>query len=440
MRRALAWTLLALLAAPAARAADDVADLVARLGSDDGSECYAAFRKLSDSRPPEAVPLLVKGLPGFPRLSQSYGWSLLLGYPQAELRKVAERWSADAPPYLKASSSAWLLRNGEPKAAARIVEAIDAVKTDAVETTWVLGQLLNIDDPRVLAAIRALVRPDADVGVVGAAFHNLRIGKDAAAREPAEALLTAEAGHKALAAAFLWRMGEEEHGKTLGEALATGEVPAAAFSRVYNLLHDADRLPDAVLDALVAMIASPPQGYPLSTIVRLIGRHPYPKAVDALKPLLDRDDDTGKAAFEALSAIPGAIGPDVAKALLQSGDELRRVAAAEALRRTDDLSGLVALVDVLKNGSKARDDAARALGGFRVKAAVDPLIDALLDKDPILRSAAQSSLASILSSLFPYRRLDLASTGYDARGDDAARDAAVAKIRAWWKARRDGAW
>ena len=179
------------------------------------------------------------------------------------------------------------------------------------------------------------------------------------------------------------------------------------------LLARAPRCPEKVLDALVTLAEKAPTGYDLSDVLKLLGEYAHPKAAPVLQRLLDHANvAVSKAAFDALSRIPGALTPEVTKSLLQSKDEARRISAAEALVRRDDLSGLPVVVDVLRNGTTARADAARALGGFRARAAVEPLIDALLDADLTVRANAYNSLARVLPALFPYRRFDLASLGY----------------------------
>jgi hypothetical protein len=52
----------------------------------------------------------------------------------------------------------------------------------------------------------------------------------------------------------------------------------------------------------------------------------------------------------------------------------------------------------------------------------------------------QSEFDPLLSSLFPYRFLDLRATGYDPYGPDDARVAAAAMIRTWWVANKEKGW
>jgi HEAT repeat protein len=101
------------------------------------------------------------------------------------------------------------------------------------------------------------------------------------------------------------------------------------------------------------------------------------------------------------------------------------------LRRMDDNSGLPRVLELWKKPGTHRAEAVRVLGRFKVPAAIDPLVEALLDQDQNVRTAGQQGLAMLLPSLYPYRRFDLASAGYQPSGPAAQREEAVRKIRAW---------
>jgi len=433
----------ALAAAPAVRAdTPSAADLVRDLAGDDVTQRYAAYRSLLATRPPEALPLLAKAVPSMLFPVQSLGFSIVQGYPQADAKPVLERWMASDAPFLQVAAGAALLRQGEPKASAVIAKALARQGPESGTLPTLLAYLYGVQDERVLAAIRALLRPDAPADVVGAALFQLQGVEDEAARKPVEALLASgSASVRALAATWLLRMGDEAQAEVLAPALASGELPYADYLRVAALLARAPRCPEKVLDALVTLVGKAPPGYDLSNVLKLLGEYAHPKAAPVLQGLLDHENAlVSKAAFDALSRIPGALTPEVTKSLLQSKDEARRISAAEALARRDDLAGLPVVIDVLRNGTQARADAARALGGFRARAAVEPLIDALLDADVSVRANAYDSLARVLPALFPYRRFDLASLGYVTTAAPDARSAAVGRLRAWWVAHKNGGW
>ncbi len=441
---ALALAALALLACGRRVHADapSSADLVRALADEDAQKRYDAYAALIAKRPPDALPLLAKAVPGMPIASQSFGFSIVQGYPAGDSKPVLERWMASDAPYLIVAAGAHFLRQGDAKAAAAIAKALSLPVLEAPTLSMMLGQLFAVRDGKVLAAVRALLKPDAPADLVGSVLFQLQSASDEQAIKVVTPLLDSPSmGVRALAATFLLCLGDDTKAGPLATALTSGELPYPEFMRVQNMLSRTARCPDKVLDALVTLAGSDPKGYYLPYVIDLLGQFAYPKAVPLLKTLLERDDAAvSKAAFEALSKIPGALTPDVTKGLLTTKDESRRVAAAEALRRSDDLSGLPAVVDVLQNGKTARADAARALGAFRSRAAVEPLIAALADADLSVRAGAYNSLVTLFQTLFPYRRLDLASTGYATNAAPDVRAAAAARIRAWWDAHKDGSW
>ena len=445
-----AWLLLGLLAGPvglaharAARAdAPSSADLVRALGGEDVTQRYDAYTQLLARRPPDALPLLAKAVPTMPVSAQSMGLTLVQMYPPADARPVLERFLGSDAPYLRVAAGAVLLRQGEPKAGPAILKVLGDPTIEPATLSLALGQLQGLRDAKVLAAVRGLLRSEAPVDVLAAALTLLHAEGDEQALPAVKPLLEAPVvGVRALAGTFLLAMGDETQAEALSSTIASGELPYLDFLRLRTLLGKAPRCPDRVLDALVTLIESDPKGYALSIVVITLGSFAYPKAAPLLRRLLDHADATvSKAAFEALCRIPGAMTPEVTRALLTSKDETRRVSAAEALRRADDPSGLAAVIDVLAHGSTARADAARALGTFRSRAAVGPLIEALLDADLSVRAGAFHSLLSTLQALFPYRRIDLSSTGYTTTAAPDARAAAVGRIRAWWAAHENGRW
>ena len=110
------------------------------------------------------------------------------------------------------------------------------------------------------------------------------------------------------------------------------------------------------------------------------------------------------------------------------------------LRRMDDPRGLTAVIRIVRQHADLRRDAVTILGEFRAAEAVDPLIDALMDEDQTVRSYAATALHATFRTLMPYRRISLDAAGYDARKPKAARELAVAQIRAWWTRNRDAEW
>ena len=431
MRRGRAFAVAALLGLAGAQAvrADGASstELVRALGGEDALARGEAYAALLTRRPPDALPLLAKAVPGMPLVGQQFGFAILQGYPPADTKPVFERWTSSGGPFLRVAAGATLLRAGEAKVAPTVVKALATPALEPGLLATMLIHLYGVKDAQVLAAVRGLLRPDAPTEVLSAALYQLLGAMDESAKQAVTPLLDAPSvGIRAIAAAYLLDLGDEEMAARLAMALASGEVAYVEFVRVHGILARMPRCPEPVLDALVTLLAAEPKGYALPLVIGLLGQFAHAKAVPVLKALLERDEAlVSKAAFEALSRIPGALTPDVTRALLGSKDESRRVAAAEALLRTDDLSGLPAVVAVLRSGKTARADAARALGTFRSRAAVEPLIDALLDADLSVRANAYNGLAVLLGTLFPYRRIDLAGTGYTTTGAAEVRAAAA---------------
>ena len=122
--------------------------------------------------------------------------------------------------------------------------------------------------------------------------------------------------------------------------------------------------------------------------------------------------------------------------MLDSGRAALALLAAGTLRRMDDPTGLDRVLEIMHQGGAQRAAAIRVLSGFRVRAAVLPLINALMDPDLTARHRALSGLQAVLGSLFPYRRLDLRRPGYRPQAPAATRKAAARQILAWWNAHR----
>jgi HEAT repeat protein len=145
----------------------------------------------------------------------------------------------------------------------------------------------------------------------------------------------------------------------------------------------------------------------------------------------DGDETVARAAFDALTAA-GALEAAGLRRLLAGRPPLA-LRAAEALRRLDDASGLPRVLELAQERGTSRAEAVRVLGGFRVKEAVPPLLAALEDSELPVRASALTGLQGVLGSLFPYRRLNLQSTGYGTNAPEAQRREGAAKIAAWWR-------
>ncbi|MHC4670723.1 MAG: HEAT repeat domain-containing protein [Planctomycetota bacterium] len=428
--------LLALLGGLAA-AEHDWAALVRDLGGADATRRSAAYGTLMREKDPRVIPLLVEALPRCELVGQSYGINLLQAYPPQLTRGALRTLATSKVPYLRLCAAAALHRAGERDAAKVIVKALEA---DVPSGTLVsmISRLYLVRSDRVQEAVRALLEPKQEAMVIGAALSHAHGVQDEEAVPAAQKLLAdGRAGVRAMAAAFLHRFGEEAGAAALAEAIKTGDVSYSDFSRVKSMLSSTSGVPRTLLDALTERIEQESQASYVAAMIDMLKRYRHAKAVPALKRLLDHASaQVAKAAFEALAGMTGTMTRDALRPLLAADDRSRALWAADALRRMDDGSGLPVVLDVLRTGGAKRAEAAEILGGFRVEAAVDPLLAALMDDSASVRSQAFTSLGYVWRTLFPYRRLDVGATGYAPNGTADARGTAVQALRAWWEANR----
>jgi HEAT repeat protein len=435
----IAWAL------PATGAETEIEALVEQMGGQDVSLRYAAYQALCARRDPATVAPLLERIASWDVSAQSYGTSVLQMLPAERAAPAWRKLLSSSSPYLRLCA-AWQFRDSEPERASKVgVEAIAAAEKDVAALPLMFSRVSGWKDPAVLGCVRTFVRPDAQPVLLAAALDCLDLAKDGAAFPAARRVArNPESKNRFLAAAWLAKLGEEEFAQALADGLRAGQVSYSDFNRVRWWLESADRLPPVVLDAAAARAEAETDTSYVISLLYLLGKRRHGAAAPLLRRLLDSDDAAvSKAAFEALVQLPGSFGDEALRRQLESPDPSRRLATAEALRRADDLSGLPTVIELAKAGSPVRADAARILGGFRVDAAVEPLIDALTDESSLTRSYAGTSLSAVLQTLFPYRRIDLASLGVGTGGATATRrdlEAAAERLRAWWRANKDKPW
>ena len=437
-RAGLALIVLLLFAAPAV-AEKSVAELVAELGGPDAMQRSRAMTELRNRKDPRAIPLLVGALPDYEYLGQYYGVMVLEAYPQKLSEPALPSLVQAEAPYLRLAAATGVYRYGDLRAVPVIVKTLTLPDIEPSIRMYMLNRLNWVQDRKVLDAVRSLVVPGAEVTVIGAAMNLLGNMPDDASRSMAVNLLAdPRPGVRAMALTLLYRMGEEHRAVEISEALRSGEVEYNEFIRIRSLLYPMPRVSAEILDAVLSLLEADDDTNTLSQGIGLIEKFRYRKAIPVLKKLLTHENRiVSKAAFEALSALGGGLDAEVLYPLLESEDVDQRLMAADALRKMDDLAGFTTLVEILKAGQdQQRADAAKALGGFRTPAAVEPLIAALLDSYSTTRTYAETSLLSVLRTLYPYRRFDLVTTGYQRDGPAARREQAVKLIRGWWAANR----
>jgi HEAT repeat protein len=436
--RLLGPVLLIVLAASAA-AQDDLPGLVRDLGSSEVRRRSSALSALQQRKDPRIVPLLLAAIPEFDLLGRYYAMLVLDSCPAELAQKAARSLASADDPYLRVAAGTILLRAGEDRAADLVAKGLRAEGVETQARLYMMYRLHGIDHPKVLSAIREFVRKGEEVSLLGQALDLLVVRPDRDAAALCERLVVEEdrAGVRAMALAWLYRTGRTERAADLAREIAGGGMDVNEFFRVKNLLWAASRVDEVILDALVSMVEREKDNVSvLQSAVDLLAKYRHRKAIPLFRELLSHENRfLAKAAFEALAGIPGALDAALLLPMLGAEDADRRLWAADALRRRDDDAGLSAVIGVLDRGTpNQRQDAARILGGFRVGAAVEPLLSAMDDVDQTVRMQAGNSLGSVFRALFPYRRVDFASVGFAWNAPPAARSAALLKIRAWWEA------
>ncbi|MCA8963862.1 MAG: hypothetical protein H6838_00125 [Planctomycetes bacterium] len=431
MRALLAAWLVTSLATVGAAQQVELETLVERLGSSDSRERSQSYTELMRRRDPAMVPLLARRAAGFPLAGQQFAVYLLQGQPIADTRPVYTRWLAGDQPFLRVAGGALLVRSGDrarlPALAAALTATPAEARSQAVSAIW------GIDDEAVYAALRGYLSAAAPSGLVLQVLQQLqrqeRNGSRATVTAAAALSTAGDLGVRAAALTYLVASGATEHAAALASLLA--EHPEQFWS-VTSLLDNAAKLPRQLVDATIAALDKPRSRGDVTRLAALLQKHAAQEVSSALRPLLTHAQaEIAAAALEALANVPGGLQTKDLTAMLRSDDVTARIVAANTLRRSDDLSGLPVLLELLPKAGAKKNDAAKALAGYRCREAMPTLIDLLADDNAQVRSTAWQGLQSALPNLFPYRRFDFARCGYSPAGGDQS--AAIATLRTWWQ-------
>lgn len=440
-RAGAAVVLLALLAG-SARAAGDLDDLVAKMGK--AATRSAAFGELRRRRDPKAIPLLVRAMPGWDWVGQAWGCLLVAEAGGADARPAFRELMMSGAPFLRVAAGAQAFRLGDSGGALAVADGLLADEVAPAVRIQMLARCYTVAVPAVQTAMGALLRKEKDAGVRSWVLYALAYQDAGREASSVEAVLGApETGIRALAAALLVSFGREEHAEALAAAIEKGGIGAAEWVRIdYVLRHRSERIPKPVREAMGERLRREKDEKELVRLLGYLAAWPYPPARDAIEArLADERKDVALAAFDALLAMPGALPPERLLPLLEGRPDSLRLRAADALRRQDDRAGLATVSAILARGAPGdRAAAAEVLGRFVAAAAVDPLLDALLDPEKEVRAAAATALADVLTALLPYRRLNLGRIGYDATQGPGANVPAVTALREWWTAARSRDW
>ena len=363
-----------------------------------------------------------------------------------------------------------LLDHGAKRMVTVIVEELGQQDLPRATRARMMGRLRGGRLPADEKLIRALLAPV----VVGADADTIReiaaVMNDAsavAAIPTFEALLADERpGTRAVAAAFLRARGQDRDTE-LAAALLAGRLDSSDVYLLDQIMTKLGAPPVApvIVDALIDASRADANSSALRAIVQLLGRLSDKRALPRLRELTEHESSSvAKAAARAVVALsgtkakvsssPAMLDPsdtvaltkmtqdrdrDALKSWLEGDSATRRLAAADALRRMDDHSGLdVVLAEFASADATSRRDAVRVAGQFRVGSAVGPLIEATLDDDQIVRSNARIALNTTLGTLFPQRRFRL--TGRGEIDNPEVRAERAARLRAWWTDARGAAW
>ena len=433
-----------LLPARAAQAEVALPELVEKLGSEDNAPRMAAYNELLRRKDPAAAILLQRAIPTYTgTTSQLYGLYVLQYTPGDETAKALEALSKIDDSYVSLLAAGALCARGNEHGIQLVVELLGQTNLNESHLTTMLYRLTAVKEPRVAAAVAGLLDSDRSVALVGAALYVLQFMAGAEFAPQVNGLLEDEdAGIRAMAAAWLHRFAVAGSGPLLAKALETGTLDSTSLSRITTFLQQTPTVDPAVLDAVVNRLDDGDDDVNTQTqLIRLLGRLGHRPAASVLRRLMTHDNQAvADAAFEALSAMPGALSPDSLTELLKSGSLKQRLKAAIALRKMDDWSGLDVIIEIAQSGEPESWEATRELGAFRTPKVVPILLERMESNASQVRGYALTSLQQVWQTIFPYRRFDFGRTGFSALADDAARAEGLKIIRAWWNENKDAAW
>ncbi|MCP5070933.1 MAG: HEAT repeat domain-containing protein [bacterium] len=432
--------------APWAHAEQSVEALVESIGNTDYKLRNPAYTELIRRKDPKAVSLLVAKLPGWSTSSQSMGVQIIEYTPGKASVSALKKLLQPEHAYLCARSAASLNRLKATGFDGIFQKLFDAVATDTTKLRSAIDGLYNVDRPALRKIMREQFKQNGEAeSLLLSRFLNWfrSVGGDDTVVDWARAKSASEEPRvRVLAGAWMLYVDDPAGLEPFISALETGEVDYSTFSTFQSWFYVKGSLDPKAQAAIADRLSEETNSSFITVGLRLLAKLGYANLKGLAESLLeDSNESIATAAFEALAGMSGGLNADVLRKLLaESPDDGRRLLAAEALRKMDDDSGLEVVLGIAKDNAAKRSEAARVLGGFRIRRVVDPLIEMLSDPDQTVRQKASYSLGYVWTSLFQYRRLQLQAAGYAYTKSPAENSAAVAKIRAWWQAHKDGTW
>lgn len=411
--------------------------LVGALNEESPQKRNDVYLQLLREKPAEAPALVENQIAGWRPEAQELGIYLINSYPPDVSVPSLRRLSASKAVLVNVSAAAQLLRLGYPEAEAGLVKTLKKADIPAQDWPRLIGRMYGLRQGALSQVLVERIRAQAADDELRALLDHFVVVSDPRARPAVAALLTQDGiddERRLSLCAFLVSQGDDSRMAELETLLA--KVGGPGLGRNYRLFEHAPRLSPGVLAVVAKLAESEPAGLALNA-VRLLGQFGTAKEMPALERLVESKDTLlSKYALEALQKRTGNVPRESLVRVLAGTDEQRVLAAADALRRADDASGFERVLAIAGGSTPARAEALRVLGRFRRMEGVEVLLGGLDAPDEGVRFAADEALRMLLPNLFPYRRFDFQTVGYDPRGAPQARAQAIQRYRSFWEQAR----
>lgn len=422
--------------------AQEIADLVQQLDQQDGIKRSAAYSALQRKRDPAMIPLLVANLPKFKEnYGKYYGVLLLQLLATRDSDKALAKLSSSSDGYVRCLAGSARFVRGDPEGIPGTVKYISDPGVSDADLLMALGHISGARDPRVAKALEGIAASKRNDGIIGSALQTLSyIGGEKSVPAVKDLMKSDRPSVVAMAAAYLHRFGDHAGVDVLAKGITDGSLDLTVLSRVRNLLQMSPEVAEPILEAIVQSLKGSTDSGRITTWAYLLGKLGYRRAIPVLRELVESSNSSvSDAAFDALSKIPGGLEAKSIGSMLESGTNKQRLKAADALRRMDDLRGLDTVIEICRESEADRYEGMRVLAGFRTPKVVPVLIEFLMDSNRNVRMYASNGLQTVLTSLFPYRKIRIQNSyHYDAPGPK--RSAGMKAIQAWWERNKNRPW
>ncbi len=432
MRTASRALALACLVAAALPAQKSLEQLVDELGGTDAGLRAQAYNDLIRRRDPEIVALLGKRLESMPADGHQFALYLLQQQLFDTTRPVYMKLLGSDWPKLRTAAAARLVVAGEKERVPVLCKALDELPT--AERSSVLSFLYSLEDARLHEILRSWLAADAPQHLVINVLEHLERSERTRSKATLAAVraLAANQESKGRLAALAWIAAEADGEGAANELAKALTAEPQTFWQLDRLFERARKYPKVLAPVFEKALRTARSQHDVPSLVALVRTHSPESLVEALRSLLTEGAEAArKGALAELATMAGGLDSKDLQTMLAGNDPEPKLAAADVLRRRDDLSGLPAALALAKVEGKHRAEAARVLGGFRERSVVPVLIDCLDAPDAQVRQNAWTALQQLMRDLFPYRRFDFAKCGYEPNAAD--RSAGVLTLRTWWQ-------